>query len=198
MIAHLARFFGFTRNGASILGRHSLRLLGRPGVKRAAGLGLLGFAAVTIVSPAFANIGGGLSLNLDSPPVVIDVSTRQAAQLPMDFLYESRGFSWFHSGTDLVAPVGTLVKPIISGEIIEAGPSNLGYGNFVIVDHDQGYSSLYAHLSQVKTAKGERVDLNSILGSSGNTGWSTGPHLHLEVHYNGVPINPADIVSGVK
>ncbi len=195
---HLANIFGFTATGRSLLGKHYRRLFGHSRVKRWLGVFLISLGLLDLVSPAFANIGGGVSVNLESPQVSVDAYTKQTAQLPLHYSYESRGFSWFHSGVDLVAPTGTPVKPIMPGEVKESDPNYFGYGNYVVVTHDKNYESLYAHLSQIEVKPGQKVDLNTELGKSGSTGFSTGPHLHLEVHYNGQAIDPKEVISGIQ
>jgi len=95
-----------------------------------------------------------------------------------------------HHGTDFVAPVGTPVSAIGSGRVVHAGWKG-GYGNTVIIRHNATYRTLYGHLRGI--ARGIRVGTavaqGQTIGYLGNTGVSTGPHLHFEVHSNGVPVN---------
>ena len=119
-------------------------------------------------------------------------------QTPIEFTYISTGFSSFHPGIDLATKYGTEIFPIKSGVVIEAGFSPFGYGNEVVIDNGNGIESLYAHLSKIEVKKGDTVNLNSEIGLVGSTGHSTGPHLHLEVHKNGVPINPLSMITSIQ
>lgn len=166
--------------------------------RRLLGIGLIALASAVIIAHNFANIGGNVALAFNTPTVTIDAHTVHAVQSPINFRYESRGMSWFHRGVDLVAPTGTAVRPIMAGTVKEVNHYKYGYGVHVIVTHDEGYESIYGHLSKTEVKKGQKVGLETQLGKSGSTGFSTGPHLHLEIHQNGVLVNPADIVPGVK
>ncbi|MFC8015238.1 transglycosylase family protein [Streptomyces cinereoruber] len=91
--------------------------------------------------------------------------------------------SWsagFHTGVDFPVPEGTAVKAVAEGTVVAAG-SQGAYGNAVIIQHDDGYFTLAAHLSDVLVQEGDRVLPGQHIGHSGNTGNSTGPHLHFEV-----------------
>lgn len=105
------------------------------------------------------------------------------------------GFGWrwgrLHAGNDFACPVGTHVAAMSSGTVITTGWEN-GYGNMVSIRYWDGTVSVYAHLSQIITSVGAAVTPGQLVALSGNTGHSTGPHLHLEIHPNGGPaINPA-------
>lgn len=103
---------------------------------------------------------------------------------------EPTPFQRFHTGLDMAAPTGTPVRAIRAGRVVVAGWSPLGYGLHVVVDHGNGWQSLYAHLSQLAVRPGESVEAGRVLGLVGSTGWSTGPHLHLEIRRWGVPQDP--------
>ena len=98
------------------------------------------------------------------------------------------GSRWggFHAGDDLAAPVGTRIGSLSSGTVIFAGQES-GYGNKVEVRHWDGTVSWYAHMSSIAVKVGDSVRPGDKLGEVGNTGHSTGPHLHLEIHPNGGP-----------
>lgn len=89
-----------------------------------------------------------------------------------------------HTGWDHSAPVGTPVQAIASGEVVYAGLLDIR-GNYVFIDHGWGVYSGYAHLSQVNVERGQSIAQGQVIGASGNTGRSSGPHLHWEIAVNG-------------
>jgi len=95
----------------------------------------------------------------------------------------------FHSGIDIGAPNGTNIVAAESGLVSYAGYMR-GYGNVIILSHNGGYSTVYAHCSVMLVNKGQRVNQRTIIGKVGSTGYSTGPHLHFEVRSGGKPVNP--------
>ena len=101
------------------------------------------------------------------------------------------GYNRMHKGVDFGAAIGTPVMAAGDGTVVEAGRKG-GYGNYVRIQHGNGYSTAYGHLSRFAPGvrKGARVSQSQILAYSGNTGASTGPHLHYEVMVNGKQINP--------
>ena len=103
-----------------------------------------------------------------------------------------QGFSKMHQGVDFAAPRGTPVVAAGDGTIIYAGTKG-GYGNYVMINHHNGYKTVYAHLSKITTHVGHRVRQGQVIGAVGSTGRSTGPHLHHEVHYQNRPVNPQKI-----
>ena len=94
-----------------------------------------------------------------------------------------------HEGLDVSAPMGTPIEAPAKGTIVEAG-WEAGYGNTVTIDHGYGIVTKFAHASRILVTKGQRVDRGQRIALVGNTGLSTGPHLHYEVHVNGRPVNP--------
>lgn len=104
-------------------------------------------------------------------------------------------FVWYHPGIDLANRVAPGIAASDGGTVVVAGwPDNLGYGNRVVIDHGNGYRSLYAHMSNIYVSAGETVSRGQIIGQMGSTGRSTGTHLHFEIHYRGVPVNPLNIL----
>ena len=203
VIAQFKRFFGFTRTGTSQAGVLLRKVLAKRELRRIVGVVLVAVTTAGLLIGNLSNIGGPMVLAVsladkDAPKATIDAATIPTVQTPIKFTYESRGFSWFHSGADLVAPTGTPVYPIMPGTVEKVAYDAFGFGNHVIVRHELGYESIYGHLSKPEVIEGEKVRLSTEIGLSGSTGFSTGPHLHIEVHLNGVPVNPADIVPDVR
>lgn len=99
------------------------------------------------------------------------------------------GYSRLHAGTDFGASQGTPVWAAKEGQVISAGWRG-GYGNAVVIAHDGGITTLYAHLSRVDVSNGSWVGAGEVVGAVGSTGLSTGPHLHFEVRVGGTPQNP--------
>ena len=98
-----------------------------------------------------------------------------------------------HSGVDWYVPQGTSVRAAAGGTVITAG-WNGGYGYCVDIQHSDGSMTRYAHLSQVLVSYGQTVTQGTVVGLSGSTGNSTGPHLHFEIYINGCSVNPVDYV----
>lgn len=98
-----------------------------------------------------------------------------------------------HLGHDWAVPLGTKVKAAADG-VVEKAYYSESYGYNVLIDHGNGIETRYAHLSEIKVERGEWVAQRQIIGLSGNTGDSTGPHLHFETVKNGVRVNPLEIL----
>ncbi len=97
----------------------------------------------------------------------------------------------FHEGLDFSAPIGTPVYATADGTVQSAGWSG-AYGNLIEIGHGYNYQTRYAHLSKMKVRAGQSVKRGDLIGEIGNTGKSTGPHLHYEVRYRGQPMNPVN------
>lgn len=95
----------------------------------------------------------------------------------------------FHQGLDILAPSGTAVQAAAGGRVVRSGYESL-FGNVVVVEHGQGYRTLYAHMAERAVSAGDIIERGDTLGTVGVTGRTTGPHLHFEVHANGLPVNP--------
>jgi murein DD-endopeptidase MepM/ murein hydrolase activator NlpD len=100
-----------------------------------------------------------------------------------------------HNGLDIGVPVGTKVEATMDGNVVYAGWNNQGYGNLVIVANGS-YKTYYAHLSSIPVSVGDTVTAGTTIGLSGNTGNSTGPHLHYEIRKDGVAIDPTSATLG--
>ncbi len=98
-----------------------------------------------------------------------------------------------HRGIDISAPIGTIVKAA-DGGVVTTASYNSSYGHYVVIDHGSNITTLYAHNSSIAVKRGDQVYQGQTIAYSGNTGFSTGPHLHFEVRVNDVPQNPRNYV----
>jgi murein DD-endopeptidase MepM/ murein hydrolase activator NlpD len=110
-----------------------------------------------------------------------------SADYPLSAPYAASGERWAstHSGQDFAVPSGTTVRAVHGGTVVKAGGWGAGdgpaYGNAIVIRHDSGTYSQYAHLSRIEVSVGEKVTTGERIALSGNTGNSTGPHLHFEI-----------------
>ena len=161
---------------------------------------------------------GGPALSLDSASVATiearaarleehlrtyEVALRERARIPSIWPVEGEstdsfgvrgnpfggGSSEFHPGQDIAAPHGTPVLAAADGIIVKADWQN-GYGQIVIIDHGNGLTTRYGHLSKIEVAMGQQIKRGVELGQVGSTGRSTGPHLHYEVRIGDLPVSP--------
>jgi hypothetical protein len=98
-----------------------------------------------------------------------------------------------HNGVDIAAPKGTPVYATANG-VVASTAYQSGLGNLIVINHGNGYSTSYGHLSKIMVASGHKVNRGELIGLVGSTGYSTGPHLHYEVHQNDRPIDPANYI----
>jgi murein DD-endopeptidase MepM/ murein hydrolase activator NlpD len=104
------------------------------------------------------------------------------------------GMTHFHTGLDLLSETGDdRVHPVKPGVVVLAQP-HPQYGNMVVIRHTNGVESLYGHLANFGVKVGDKVTTESVLGMIGNTGSSTGKHLHLEILIGGYPVNPQKVI----
>lgn len=104
--------------------------------------------------------------------------------------YITQRYSEVHPAADIGVPIGNSVKAADSGYVAIVGRNDTGYGLYVLIDHGNGFQTVYAHLSVIYVKVGQSVGKGQTIGLSGNTGKSTGPHLHFEIKLNGVRRNP--------
>lgn len=148
-------------------------------------------AAVLVLALGTAGVyaAGGFQLGkifargdiLDAEDFVI--SAPFAAENPVTHVH--------HDGIDFIADAGTPVLAAAAGEVVTAD-FDPKYGYHVIIQHEGGYTTLYAHLAELRVAAGDTAEAGTEIGTVGNTGQSTGPHLHLELRKDGQPVDPAD------
>ncbi|MBS7241424.1 M23 family metallopeptidase [Treponema sp.] len=103
------------------------------------------------------------------------------------------GVASTHKGLDMACPTGTPIYACRSGRVMKSAFSSL-YGNYIVVEHVDGYQTLYAHMSKSLVKKGDKVSQGSKIGLVGSTGYSTGPHLHLTIYKNYKPVDPLTVI----
>lgn len=182
--------------------RVPLASLSGEGDSTAGGLADADFLAIMLNSP------------INTSPFVVFAqrsATRKPVQsvvgpLPADWPYGSGHFTWpvygwlsqsyryDHRAIDIAAPQGTPVTAADRGVVLRAGWNHQGYGQFVIIDHQIDYVTLYAHLDRVLVKEGEVVGQGQVIGTVGSTGNSTGPHLHFEIRDFGRLANPLELL----
>ena len=131
----------------------------------------------------------GISGNLQGMNLVIPVNGTVTSR----FGTVSSIRSSSHTGLDISTSRGSGIRPIANGTVVFAAYKG-SYGNLVIIDHGNGVQSYYAHCNALYVSNGQAVDTNSVIAAVGSTGNSTGPHLHLEIRINGVPVNPQSYI----
>jgi len=130
---------------------------------------------------------------LASLPAIQPISNKDLRRMAsgygyrIDPIYKTRKM---HHGMDFTAPTGTEIYATGDGVVAKAKWSRWGYGHHVIIDHGYGYKTLYAHMSKIIVKPGKKVKRGELIGLIGNTGKSTAPHLHYEVHKDRMKINP--------
>lgn len=126
-----------------------------------------------------------------------DYCTPVCGTLSSSFGYREHpveGEERFHYGVDLAADTGTAVSCFADGTVTAVGESS-SYGKYCIVTHSGGYATLYAHCSRITVSSGAEVSQGEKIAEVGETGMATGPHLHFELHQNGIYLNPIYYVS---
>lgn len=144
------------------------------------------FDAMTAVSPS--ETVEAVSVN----PFINYVSPLDSAFISSHYGYRTNPVSGkyrLHGGLDLAACDGSPIYAVLGGEVIASTYSD-SYGNYVIIDHKNGYETLYAHCSELLCQKGDTVNRGDTIARVGSTGNSTGPHLHIEVHKDGERTDP--------
>lgn len=165
------------------------------------GLGMQDMISKALTREAQKAEGGGATKKLSA----LDSLNPGASSMPVNGQVSSgfgprkhpiSGYSQFHHGMDIAAPFGKEIHPIREGEVTFSGVQP-GYGNVVIVDHGNGLISKYAHNSLNLVREGDAVDSKTVIARVGSTGYSTGPHLHLEVRDNGKSVDPSGFITRV-
>lgn len=123
---------------------------------------------------------GGQALVVGTGSFIFPVNSRNYTQ-----------FYWYgHRGIDIGLPEGSALYAADTGTVTYAGWNNWGYGNLIVVNHGNGYETLYGHLSSINVVPGQIVYQGNVIGGTGNTGNSSGPHVHFEIRINGNQDDP--------
>ena len=127
-------------------------------------------------------------------PAIQPVANKKLERIGSGFGYRTDPFyrtQRFHAGIDFTAPRGVEVYATANGVVEAVNTEIWGYGQHILINHGNGFTTLYGHLSKFKVKRGQKVIRGQLIGLIGSTGKSTGPHLHYEVHKNGEKLNPA-------
>ena len=184
--------------GRQVVSLWASRLFEHRSIKQFFGLNLVAAIVVMgIVTPEANNVlaQAQVSTLVQSTPITeTPVITQTTLGLPLTQFRVSQLYSFWHPAVDMVAPLGTPVMAIAAGTVEFADSYFFGYGKHVIIAHEHGLKSLYAHLSEFKTVVGRKVARGEVIGNVGSSGWATGNHLHLEIYQDGKTINPLELL----
>lgn len=158
----------------------------------AAGFAVIATTAAFIPQTSGIQAQGAENVIIESQT---NLTTEKSMIYPVAQIRINQGYSIFHKAIDFGGSVGTSIKPVMAGVVAYAGWDRSGYGNLVILKHNNGIDSYYAHLSKVEVKTGQSVDTSTEIGKMGATGHATGSHLHLEIHQNKVSVNPLTVLS---
>ena len=182
------------------LGIYLRTTLKRLNFRQVLGVNLAGLAFFAgIVVPQTQEAMSTLEVVMETQKTVIVVE--QSAGLfrwPLKEFGISQRFSVYHPGMDLTDPIGTSIFPIADGVVTWTKYLPYGYGSHVLITHNDGMQSLYAHMKKVLVREGQGVTKNTPLGFVGVTGWSSGSHLHFEIYQDGTPTNPMEVLPEIK
>lgn len=137
--------------------------------------------------PSLASVGGVSREGSGVRPLIVGTGT---FQYPVGGRNFSQYFWYGHPGIDIALGEGSPVYAADTGTVTFAGWNVYGYGNLIVVNHGNGFETFYAHLSSINVSPGQIVYKGNVIGLSGNTGRSSGPHIHFEIRINGVQDNP--------
>lgn len=154
-------------------------------------LSFLGYYPVFTIPPVKRSIV--LAESLQEKGEIISSSFSKPLVLPHPGFISTK-FSLFHQGIDIASGLGMPIHSITDGKIEKTGFDLFGLGNYVVVSHENGFKSKYAHMGKIYVKKDQTVTSQNILGEVGLTGHTSGPHTHLEITYNGEFIDPQKVL----
>ena len=143
---------------------------------------------------SITEMAGEWKREMDHQPLIspVDVKYRLGDGFKFREVHPVYGTPRMHYGQDFSVPYGTEVYATGDGTVIESGWNSGGFGNYIVIDHGYGLQSTYGHLSQIKVSKGVNLKRGDLIGLSGNTGTSSGPHLHYQINQFGEHKNPVN------
>ncbi len=133
--------------------------------------------------------------DLTNLPAIQPISNKSLTRIASGFgirIHPILRIRKMHAGMDFTASTGTEIFATGGGEIIKVSKSKRGYGQHIIIDHKNGFQTLYAHLHEMNVSVGQKVKRGEVIATVGSTGFSTGPHLHYEVRHNKKAVNPVN------
>ena len=150
--------------------------------------------ALAITSQSSSQISSGASSEMVSSQenkIVFQPPVEDAVITSAYGLREMDGQSYFHKGMDFAVPFGTPITAVMPGTVIETGESD-SYGNYIVVEHENGIKTRYAHCSSIQASENDKVTDQDVIAFAGSSGDSTGPHVHLEVEIDGATVDPEE------
>jgi murein DD-endopeptidase MepM/ murein hydrolase activator NlpD len=159
---------------------------------------------------AFPGFSGDLTSNLSMDTErfreIVEYGRKFVGHLPVDgSVSSSYGLRMHpilkehrhHDGIDIRAAKGTPIRPVASG-VVKSAENSGSYGNLIVIDHGDGWTSRYAHCDSINVQLGQPVTRDLEIGTVGATGRTTGPHLHLEIRKDGKPVDPSSLIKGLQ
>jgi murein DD-endopeptidase MepM/ murein hydrolase activator NlpD len=156
-----------------------------------------GISLVVITASYFPPSGSVLAQDFTNETIIesqVTLTTEKSVQYPTKEVKVTQGYAFYHPGIDFDGLTGDPIKPIKPGKVSAVSYSKFAYGNSVLIEHANGVSSLYAHLSKIEVQAGQEVTMETEIGEMGATGRSFGDHLHLEVYDHGKSLNPLTVL----
>ncbi|MDB9312083.1 M23 family metallopeptidase [Spirulina sp. CS-785/01] len=168
-------------------------------IVRSLSAGLVGFISFGVVASAIAiPFNQQINRTVDTPATEVNSRSSHSSFLWPASGQISQGFHRYHEGLDIAGPVGTPILASKGGTVVAAGWDDWGLGNAIMLQHPDGTRTVYGHNQTLLVGEGEQVQQGQIIAEMGNTGNSTGPHLHFEVYLAGDrAIDPLQVLSNV-
>lgn len=179
----------------SRVSRYFRRVFEHKSVKKILGTNI---AFAIIATTLLPNQSGIINVQADEPVIAespIVLPTEKEVRFPTDPVKITQGYKLFHPALDLDGITGDSIYPFMRGTVEAIDHSKYAYGNAIYINHGDGITSLYAHLSKILVKIGDEVTTNDVIGLMGATGNAHGDHLHFEIRKFGVPINPLTTLS---